>query len=397
MTYNFIFIFLIITRVVSEIVTIFLWSGANYIWASLALIAMTVLTVLYLLSLGSEVHEERSLLSKYFPIFLYLLYLLVRLRFYDTYSYKCFFSEVIVWWIFIFTTENAFRDPWARKNIELWLIRFIKFVILVGIVQILVCCLSEGSYDPLTIVGLRPVTGIFAHANIYLIITLPFVFYFLKNRTYFWIPLIIVGCVFTGTRAPFLALACIFNIIIKSLLRKKVGWPDVTVSLLTIVVVYALLFKSFTPGETKFLYEKSRLSASTLQWRIDFWQNFVAAGYDFPTFFGHGVGAADEYSAVLVDEPLFYPHSDYIRIYYDTGIVGLLLFFNVIFFMLRKIISITTTDNVFVVILYLLLICFYITDNFIYNTHSIFLYMFMAIFLMGVNKNVVLNESTAGK
>jgi len=390
LTYSFILTFLIITRFISEVITNFIWNKANYAWSSLALIAIPFLTFLYLLSL--KINEEKNIFIKYSPVFVYLVYLLLRVNFYDIYSLKCFLSEFIVWWVFIFTAENTFRDPNARRSVELWIIRLIKAVVLIGMVQILIFSLSKGIYTPLELLSFRPVTGIFAHENIFLIVTLPFTFYFVKKHQYHWVPFILLSCLFTGTRAPFLGLICMSNIILKTVLRKKIVWKDIIFSLAVIGLAYSLLIGNITPGTTDFSYEKSRLGIGSLQWRVDFWQNFIKVQYDLPTFFGNGVGSADKFGGDLINKPLIYPHSDFIRIFYDTGVIGLIFFLNLIFFMLRMVNRMISTDSDFIMISYMLIVCFYITDNFIYNTHSIFIYMFIAIFLRGGQNTVALSE-----
>ena len=390
MSYSLTLTFLLLTRFISEIINSFVWEKANYVWSTLALISIALFSWRFLLS---EIYKEKNIFNKYSPIFLYLLYLILRLNLYNIYSLKCFFSEFILWCIFIYTVEISCRDFNTRKIVELWIIRLVKIIVLIGVIQIAVCSFSEHSFNPLYLVQLRPVRGIFAHQNIFLVTMLPFLFYFIKKRLYYWVPLVLISCIGTGTRGPFLALACMSILVLKSISRKKIRWSNIFFTLAVIVFIYSMVILSYSPGTTAIPQEESRFYASSLQWRIRFWKNFIEASYDFPTFIGNGIGSADNLAADLMNIPLFYPHSDYIRIYYDTGVIGLLFFANLIFFMLRLIKKTTTTDNDFILLSYLIIICFYITDNFIYCTHSIFIYMFIAIFLIGNNKSGAINES----
>jgi O-antigen ligase len=127
----------------------------------------------------------------------------------------------------------------------------------------------------------------------------------------------------------------------------------------------------------------SRLTFQTFRWRVDFWKNFVRPD-SVALWVGHGVGAADDLASSLNQErPRYEPHNDYLRVFYDSGILGLFLFINLIFCMLRLLMRSANEENDFIVLLYLLVLGDFITDNFIYYTHSLWLFLFLATFVRG--------------
>jgi O-antigen ligase len=71
------------------------------------------------------------------------------------------------------------------------------------------------------------------------------------------------------------------------------------------------------------------------------------------------------------------PHNDYLRLFYDTGALGLLVYLNMLAFVLRLVMRSTTTENDFSLLAFLLIACFCITDNFIYFTMPMFVYVFL--------------------
>jgi len=98
------------------------------------------------------------------------------------------------------------------------------------------------------------------------------------------------------------------------------------------------------------------------------------------------LGAADLYAATLLKKALFFPHSDYLRIYYDQGILGLLVYLNLIVFMIKRIKNSITTENSFILVTYLVTISFLITDNLIYTTLPMFIYGFIASYSRSIRK-----------
>jgi 4-amino-4-deoxy-L-arabinose transferase-like glycosyltransferase len=122
--------------------------------------------------------------------------------------------------------------------------------------------------------------------------------------------------------------------------------------------------------------EESRLDLGTLQWRSSFWRELAARNQGMQLLFGRGVGTADGVFNELHEMELL-PHNDYLRLFYDTGALGLLVYLNMLAFVLRLVMRSTTTENDFSLLAFLLIACFCITDNFIYFTMPMFVYVFL--------------------
>ncbi len=379
--YHMVIVFMLATRIISEALTTFVWRPANHLWSFLAL---GVIGIIFWPILALERHRTGNIFRNYRPVFFYLGYLVVRMQVFGLYAMKCFFSEVIVWCIFIFTVEICRRSSRTARTIQQVVLFSVKLIALTGFAELVLFVVKTGIINPVTLFNARPVIGIFSHPNIFLVFMLPFLFYFTKRRSFFWTGLILIVCLATGTKSPFLALACLGIIIVKSVLKKDITRRDIVVSLaifaatMTGIILYQL-------PEVRYFYNDlemhSRLSLGTFQWRLFFWQYFLEYENVVTFIFGRGIGTADIYAGEIIGRGLFYPHNDYVRFFYDTGIVGLLILANLISFVIRRIKKYLTPENDYILLSYLLIVCFYASDNFMYTTLSLVIFMFIASYL----------------
>jgi O-antigen ligase len=92
------------------------------------------------------------------------------------------------------------------------------------------------------------------------------------------------------------------------------------------------------------------------------------------TVFGHGVGTADQ---LVMDDLLIPPHNDYLRIYYDLGLTGVVLYLAVVVSIWRNAWAVESGDRDIVLIVLLMMLSFAITDNFLYVSNRLFLLTFI--------------------
>jgi O-antigen ligase len=75
---------------------------------------------------------------------------------------------------------------------------------------------------------------------------------------------------------------------------------------------------------------------------------------------------------------MFAPHNDYVRLYYDGGLVGVFLFLSLVFSNLRRLMRSAAVGHDYAILMYLLIIAFSITDNFVYFLYPLLAYTFIA-------------------
>ena len=236
---------ILLSRFVSELLTTFVWDKANYIWSVLFLCAVPLI-IWPFLALNARRHS--NIFTEYLPIMLFLFFLLIRTKFSSLYSLKCFLSELIVWFCFIFTIEIFKRDEYSALKLRQYLIYLAKFAIIVGAFQLIAYFFTTGFNGLVSALDARPVYGIFDHPNTYLICIIPFSLYFFKKRAYAWLFLALTTCLFTGTRSPFLAILCMLFLFLKSALNKPLNKTDIIFSFLIIIIVLPLYSGGFPTG-----------------------------------------------------------------------------------------------------------------------------------------------------
>lgn len=373
-------LFIIASRALSEILTTFFWSKANYVWSAMFLVTFPLFIWPYFVIFT---RRTGNLFLEHYPIIFFLFYLFIRTDFGNVYAIKCLFSDFIVWTYFIFTIEICKRDARSLEKMRKYIILLAKVVILLGAFQLGVFLLtSDTGGDSNLVVNARPVHGIFDHPSTYLICVFPYFLYFIKNHTYGWIILTFATIVATGTRGPFLASICLFLPYLKLILNKPITGKDLALSFITVVIVYSLLIVN-NSNIIEYSDYTSRFNFASLQWRISYWREFIQFESIQSVLFGHGVGAADLFLNTSKDstQPSILPHNDYLRLYWDIGVVGLTLYLNLIVFIVRLLYRSTNRKNSYVLIAYLVVICFGITDNLIYLTYPIFIFTFIAAFI----------------
>ncbi len=370
---------IILSRAVSELLTTFIWAKTNHVWSLLFLCSIPLILWPTLVTIS---RRNSNIFVEYLPIILFLSFLLIRTNLTNKYSLKCFFSDFIVWFSYIFIIEICKRDAYSVLKLRKYLIYIAQFNVILGGFQLAASFFTAGFDGLLSAIDARPVTGMFDHPNTYLICILPFSLYFIKRRAYGWLLITLTTCLFTGTRGPFLAILCLFLLFIKFLLNKPINKRDIIFSLLFIILVYSI-FIIFNWTDKVYTDWTSRINLASFWWRVSHWKNFLKYDSTVYFLFGHGVGAADFVLNSVYDatRPDILPHNDYLRLYWDVGIIGVALFLNLIFSVIKMLYRSTNIDNDFILLTYLILICTCIADNLIYFTYPLFIFYFIASFL----------------
>ena len=160
-------------------------------------------------------------------------------------------------------------------------------------------------------------------------------------------------------------------------MSKEIRLADLLATISIIVLVYGFLIYQNSSG-WHWDNVDSRFTLGTLQWRVDFWKKFLENIEGVGIIIGNGLGQADLLFGRQFAEGAFPPHNDYLRIYHDSGLLGLCLYLLLIVSILRKMIRDGDRDGDYILLSYLTVLLFFITDNFIYHTNTIIIYLFLA-------------------
>ena len=241
-TLNFqqkLFLFFVILRFISEILLVFFkFDTINYIVSGFMLLAIVVFIYpeFMIRKSGSRV---AGIVADYRFILLYLGYLILRVSFFDIFSWKLFLSETLVYFFFIYSLENSIKSQEFQRHLRQILHAIFKIIILIGVIQLSYSFLKEKSFLGVWID--RPVRGVFVHPNIYAVLILPLSVYFSLREDYLFSFLAFVTTLGTGTRSPFAVFACCSIIIVKSFFKKKVLKFDIAITIMLISAFFLYL------------------------------------------------------------------------------------------------------------------------------------------------------------
>jgi hypothetical protein len=363
---------LIALRFAAEAVNTHLWDRANYAWSAMAL---GVIVLFLWPQMAMALRKDKRLLAGKLPILIYLLYLAVRTDPTRLYPIKCLLAEAIVWFFFLFVVDMATTHPAVGGRLKDLILLFVKATVVIGAVQLILFIVENQTLNPADIFSGRPVRSIFVHPSIYLIMTLPFLLPFLRDGKWLWAAILLLTCLATGTRSPFLSLVLLGWVAGRYVFHQAVTGKSYAITILTMLVVYAGVI-AWNSGPIEFDYAQadSRFSFGTLQWRIQFWQRLIDETTGLASLFGHGVGSADQ---LVMDDLLIPPHNDYLRIYYDLGLTGVVLYLAVVVSIWRNAWANESGDRDIVLIVLLMMLSFAITDNFLYVSNRLFLLTFI--------------------
>ncbi len=365
----------LITRVVSEGVNTFVWEKVNAIWgAGMVLwICAFIWPVLALMKKG-----QSSLFRDYISIWLYLLWLGAR-TILSEYSIKCFLAEFICWFMFIFTREICDRSPEIGNRYRRLTELIVRGVVVIGLGQLALYVAGTHDFNLSSIIENRPVRAIYAHQSICLILIFPFCYYFLKRREYLWVLAVSIAAMGTGSRSAFLAFVMLSFISLRMMREKPVRPIDLIVTFGIVAVTYGVIIAQ-NSGGWSWQDAESRTSMSTMRWRVAFWREILTSLNPYALLIGNGLGSADVMFGAAYETGIFPPHNDYIRLLYDSGVIGLVLFAGVIVTMLRILHKAVQREQAVYVNFYLTILIFSLTDNFIYSSNMLTLYMFLGCY-----------------
>lgn len=213
------------------------------------------------------------------------------------------------------------------------LIRFSKYVFFSALVPIGFGLFQFLSNTGMHEQGLNRVYGTFAHSNVfaeYLFLILFMLLFvlarpenkYLKERFIHIVFFIFAAFCFyhTFTRTLWIAfgVACFFYIFMKKHFLKKLLY-------LLLAVIFMLI--SYTKIHERFQFNNSQSEGRTSwEWRVDVWTDLLKEIEKHPLI-GHGLGMFEHDQDVMA-------HNDFLRLSYETGVAGALVFYGLLFYIL---------------------------------------------------------------
>jgi len=246
------------------------------------------------------------------------------------YQFPVAVQQFIVWCLFIAALYVGLwigKDEWVYKRFEV-------IVILTGLFWAVLILLPGTAFNT------RSLTDLLA-----LIFSVSTAIFVSKRKSIYLLSsfLIFFAILVTSSRMALIACLAAFSIIqisdfkFLNLLswRKLVPFLIIGSILIGFIFIYPPIFERFSPifrsirslVVQNIVLDEGNL-ASVTQGRSTVWPALFNKALEKPLL-GHGVGIASAYSFYYSNHPNFtHPHNEYLRIFFDTGLLGLSLFLN---------------------------------------------------------------------
>ncbi|MBO9599928.1 MAG: O-antigen ligase family protein [Cohnella sp.] len=168
----------------------------------------------------------------------------------------------------------------------------------------------------------------------------------------------------TGTRGALISLMLMVFIFMYDLTKQFLkGKTALIIPLLGFVAVLVSSVWLQLDNLEKRSFERSTEAGIDLSGRLEAW-DFFLKGVEGSPWFGKGLGAVLVANDGSIYEGFNVPHNEYIRFYYDGGIVGAVLLFAAIFYVFRNVIRETAKElRIFMIALIIGFLIYSISDN----------------------------------
>jgi O-antigen ligase len=141
----------------------------------------------------------------------------------------------------------------------------------------------------------------------------------------------------TGTRGPLVAALAVVIVFVYDLIKQFMkGKTGLIIPLFGFIAILIVSVWLQLDNFKKRSFEQQSDSTVNLSGRTEAWEFFLKGVEDSP-WFGRGLGSALVSNDGTIDSSFSVPHNEYIRFYYDGGIIGAILMFGALLIVFRDV------------------------------------------------------------
>jgi len=283
---------------------------------------------------------EHSRLFRVFCLQFFLLFYFIStvLWMYDTEEMRYKFFEIVLMLIYLYFTYLICRTPCATTFVKIIWKYF--FIVSLGIVIFSIPALLRGDLDSERVSVLGGGTNVFVRfVAICVIQIVDLISRRFRISYVFFLPFLFTALMTSGSRGGMVSLviALFVFMLFRQLLSFRMIFKTVAVFcvfIAAIVVVFAMfptLSKNFYSAYERRIERKTFESSQASSGRDEIYSTAWNKSWEKP-FFGHGIGGwvYDD----LTD--LAYPHNHLLELFYEGGLVAVLLFLILLFMVYRR-------------------------------------------------------------
>jgi O-antigen ligase len=178
-------------------------------------------------------------------------------------------------------------------------------------------------------------------------------------------------------------LVFLFSIILFLILLFKKKWKLLSLSLISVFVFSAIVYNTSDIVKNRFNYEAKNIIQNRKSDRNILLKETIILIKKNPIF-GYGTGSfTDEFGSVneetqkVVSNQHKTPHNNYLYVWFELGILGLIVFLSIFYFQIKELIK--KAEGIFLILFPIMFLIIMFTDSYLFSQNTLVLYLFLSV------------------
>jgi len=202
-----------------------------------------------------------------------------------------------------------------------------------------------------------------------------------RNILLFFIPFYLFSLFTEGGKSG--QLAFLFSVILFLIFLFKKKWKLLLLSLISVFVFSAIIYNTSDIVKNRFNYEAKNILQNRKSDRNILLKETIILIKKNPIF-GYGTGSfTDEFGLVnketqkVVSNQHKTPHNNYLYVWFELGILGLIIFLSIFYFQIKELIK--KAEDIFIILFPIMFLIIMFTDSYLFSQNTLVLYLFLSI------------------
>ena len=197
----------------------------------------------------------------------------------------------------------------------------------------------------------------------------------------FFIPVYLFSLFTEGGKSG--QLVFLFSVILFLIFLFKKKWKLLLLSLISVFVFSAIIYNTSDIVKNRFNYEAKNILQNRKSDRNILLKETIILIKKNPIF-GYGTGSfTDEFGSVneetqkVVNSQHKTPHNNYLYVWFELGILGLIVFLSIFYFQIKELIK--KADGIFLILFPIMFLIIMFTDSYLFSQNTLVLYLFLSV------------------
>ena len=197
----------------------------------------------------------------------------------------------------------------------------------------------------------------------------------------FFIPVYLFSLFTEGGKSG--QLVFLFSVILFLIFLFKKKWELLLLSLMSVFVFSSIVYNTSDIVKNRFNYEAKNILQNRKSSRNILLKETIILIKKNPIF-GYGTGSfTDEFGSVneetqkVVSNQHKTPHNNYLYVWFELGILGLIVFLSIFYFQIKELIK--KADGIFLILFPIMFLIIMFTDSYLFSQNTLVLYLFLSV------------------